>query len=70
MTSYKITYIIAGRITETNWCIIHTCDTLNNGDRINNITGAIKFFEECAERWGTYENQNAITNIEKLKKII
>ena len=65
MTSYKIIYrkTGSGEIDILDYCVIHTCDELNSGKRINDIMGVITRFEKLAINWGTYENRNAIKEI-------
>ena len=63
MTTFEITYIRTGRVTDTDKVWISTGDEKKDGSRVNNITDAIEYFEELAENWGSYENRNAITNI-------
>ena len=63
MRTFKITYKVTGS-QRLDWVSISTVDCLNNGNRVANIVDAIQSFEELAEKWGTYENKNAITKIE------
>lgn len=67
MTTFKITYKPTGATQRLDWVSISTVDCLNNGNRVSNIIDAIQSFEELAERWGTYENKNAITKIEAME---
>lgn len=66
MTTFEITYIRTGRVDETDRVHISTCDERKNGERVNDIIGAIEYFEELAEDWGTYENRNAIVSIKNV----
>lgn len=63
MTTFEITYILTGRVSDTDKVWINTGDERKDGSIVNNITDAIEYFEELAESWGSYENRNAITNI-------
>ena len=63
LTRYIVTYIPTGRHTDRREVIFYNGDRLNNGDSIHNIMDVITGFEELAITWGSYENKNAITNI-------
>lgn len=63
MTTFKITYQTIGN-KRLDYVCITTADFLNNGNRVSNIVDAIQSFEELAEKWGTFENKNAIVKIE------
>lgn len=65
MITFKITYITTGN-RKLDYVCINTSDYLNNGKKVSNIVDAIKSFEEIAEKWGTFENKNAIVKIEVL----
>lgn len=64
-TMYQIKYIkaLCGEIKKYDTVTIGSGDTMRNGEKIHNIFDAIKYFEELAESWGTYENYNAVVDI-------
>ena len=66
MRMYEVTYIRtgSGETKKYGRVCISTCDKLKNGKLIGNISDVIEAFEEIAEDWGSYENRNAIVNIE------
>jgi DNA-dependent RNA polymerase auxiliary subunit epsilon len=64
MTTYKITYTKTGKRNQTDVVMINDNDKKKNGERVNDMIGAIEYFEELAETWGSYENRHAITKIE------
>lgn len=67
---YEITYIRtgSGEKAKESTCTICTCDELKNGEKINDLFGVVKAFEELAEYWGSYENRNAIIKIELIRE--
>lgn len=66
MTRFEITYIRtgSGEKRATDYVVIYSTDERKDGSIVNNIIGAIEFFEELAEGWRTYENKNSIVKIE------
>ena len=73
MTTFKITYKRTGRTgaSERDFSnvYINTGDERKDGSIVHSIADAIDFFEELAESWGSYENKNAIRNIEVVWEI-
>lgn len=67
---FEITYRRTGSGENANHgvCTICTCDKLKNGEKINDICGIVKAFEELAVDWGSYENRNAIIKIDLIRE--
>ena len=67
---FEITYrrTGSGEKAKTGVCTLCTCDELKNGEKINDLFGIVKAFEELAEDWGSYENRNAIIKIELIRE--
>ena len=68
MTTYEITYRRTGRTgtkmyADLDKVWINSTDYRANLEPVGSMIGAIEYFEELAEEWGTYETRHAITEI-------